>query len=215
MPRPWTRVEDPLAARLCLTPEYTLLLHALMTQDYAAAALARHCGRALNATHHRLGRLVQAGLVQVTRQTERRGRPIKHYRAVASAFLIPYHRTPLSSLEALIALHEDTFSARFHHAVVQAGACLVQRDEDIAVRLYTTPTGVTMDITPRADAFDLLDLLREDAPPLTAHWGTLHLTREDAKALQRDLHDLLTRYAGRRGPGRYLYRLNLAPEAAE
>lgn len=77
---------------------------------------------------------------------------MQHYRAVSDAFLIPYHRTTLGSLEDLIGLHEDTFNAVFHRAVVQAGLPLVQREEDIAVRLYTTPGGTRMDITPAPGA---------------------------------------------------------------
>ncbi|GGL14827.1 winged helix-turn-helix domain-containing protein [Deinococcus radiotolerans] len=210
MPRAWTRLEDPHAARLALHPDYAHLLGLLMTREWTAAELARHLHRPLNATHHRLTRLNRAGLA-VTRAEPRRGRPVQHYRAVSDAFLIPYHRTALGSLEDLIGLHEDTFGTLFHRAVVQAGLPLVQREEDIAVRLYTTPGGTRMDITPRAGSFDLLDLLHDDAPALTANWGTLHLTREDAKALQRDLQALLIRYGARSGPDAYLYRLNLAP----
>lgn len=98
---------------------------------------------------------------------------------------------------------------------MQAGVPLVRRDEDIAVRLYRHAGGVVMDVTPTAEHFDLRDLLRPEVPALTVDWGVLHLTREDAKALQRDLHALLARYAARGGPHPHLYRVNLAPDIGE
>ncbi|MFW8627059.1 hypothetical protein [Deinococcus sp. ME38] len=215
MPPAWTRLEDPHAARLALNPAYTDLLRLLMTREWTAAPLAAAAGQALNAAHHRLGRLLEAGLVRITRMEARRGRPLRHYRAVSDALLIPYHLTPLGSLEDLISLHEDTFSGRFRQAVVQAGVPLVRREEDIAVRLYRQAGGVVMDVTPTAEHFDMDDLLRPEAPALTVDWGVLHLTREDAKALQRDLRDLLARYAARVGPHPHLYRVNLAPDTGE
>lgn len=215
MPLDWRRIEDAQAAQLCLSPDYTLVLQHLMRREWSVAPLAAACVRPLNATHRRVRRLLAAGLVEQTRQEPRRGRPVRHYRAVSEAFLVPYHLTPLGSLEDLIALHEDGFQTRFHHAVVEAGWALVQREEDIALRLYRHGDEVLFDITPRAGPFDLAELLQPGQPALTVEWGQLFLTREDAKALQRELHDLRARYASRGGPERYLYRLNLAPEAPE
>ena len=40
MPRAWTRLEDPHAARLALNPAYTDLLRLLMTREWTAAPLA-------------------------------------------------------------------------------------------------------------------------------------------------------------------------------
>ncbi|ACO47324.1 hypothetical protein [Deinococcus deserti] len=215
MSRVWLHVRDPFAAQLCLSPEYTLVLQHLMRCEWSVAPLAAACGRPVNATHRRVRRLVTAGLVAETRLEPRRGRPVRHYRAVSDAFLIPYHLTALGSLEDLISLHEGTFQTRFHHAVVHAGVKLVQREQDIALRLYRTGEEVSFDITPRAEAFDLADLLKETGPALTVDWGHLQLTREDAKALQRELHELRARYARRGGPERYLYRFNLAPDLPE
>ncbi|MFC4424697.1 hypothetical protein [Deinococcus navajonensis] len=208
----WRRLDDPQAARLCLSPEYTLVLQHLMRREWSVGPLAGACGRPLNATHRRVRRLLAAGLVCQTRAEPRRGRPVRHYRAVSQGFLVPYHLTPLGSLEDLIALHEDHFQARFHHAVVQAGGTLVQREEDIALRLYCHGDEVRFDVTPRAGPFSVAELLHPDQPALTVEWGHLFLSRAEAKALQQELHDLRARYANRGGPERYLYRLNLAPD---
>lgn len=215
MSRVWLHVRDPFAAQLCLSPEYTLVLQHLMRREWSVAPLAVACARPLNATHRRVRRLVAAGLVTGTRLEPRRGRPVRHYRAVSDAFLIPYHLTALGSLEDLVSLHEESFQTRFWQAVVRAGVKLVQREEDIALRLYRSGDEVNFDITPRAEAFDLTDLLHGSGPALSVEWGHLQLSREDAKALQRELYELRLRYASRRGPERYLYRLNLAPDLPE
>ncbi|WP_232337775.1 hypothetical protein [Deinococcus arboris] len=161
--------------------------------------------------HHRVRRLLAAGLVQEVRQEARRGRPVRHYRAAAQAFVVPYHCTPLSRLEDLIGLHEHSFQEAFARAVVQAGLTLVQDRQDIGLRLYVNGDEVVSDITPGTDAFDWRDLLRPEAPALLANRGLLQLTREDAKALQTELSDVLARYLHKTGPDPYLYRLGLAP----
>jgi len=62
------------------------------------------------------------------------------------------------------------------------------------------------------------DLLAEDFPPLVNLWSAgLHLRREEAKALQRELLALYHRYAAlsparkEEGQARYLVHLGLAP----
>ncbi|MFB9992642.1 hypothetical protein ACFFLM_11755 [Deinococcus oregonensis] len=206
-------VTDPEAVKIFLNLSYVPVLEELMRREWMVSALAAHLGLPLNAVHHRVRRLVAVGLARETRHQARRGRPLRHYRAAAQAFLVPYHSTSLGSLEDLIGLHEDSFQRRFHQAVVRAGLTLVQDRHDIGLRLYMDGEEVVSDFTPRAETFDLRELLRPEAPALLAHRGLLHLTREDAKALQNELNAVLDFYFQKTGPNLYLIRIGLAPES--
>lgn len=212
MPQSWQQVTHPDAVKVFLSGRDLPVLSALMTGEWAVAPLAASLHLPLNATHHRVRRLLGLGLVRETRQEVRRGRPVRHYRASSQAYLVPYHATPLGSLEELVDVHERDFTARFLHAVVQAAAPLVSDERDIGLRVFVKAGEVTVDVTPTAGAFRSANLLRPDRPALLLSPDTLHLTPADAKALQRELSELHARYAALRGPERYLLRLGLTPD---
>ncbi|THF85088.1 hypothetical protein E7T09_18840 [Deinococcus sp. KSM4-11] len=209
MPGPWQRVTDPAAVKLFMEASMMVTLEHLMLGEHSASHLARLLHAPLNAVHHRLRRLVAAGLAYESRVEARRGRPIRHYRATSDAYLVPYDATPLTSVEDLVGLHETGFARRFLHAVVEAGRSLVVNERDIGLRVFRDGDAVSVDITPRAGEFTLDEFLAPDSPVLLLNWGELRLTREDAKAMQRELHALHARYAARHGPERYLFRLGL------
>ncbi|QLG09863.1 hypothetical protein HLB42_03075 [Deinococcus sp. D7000] len=212
MPHSWQQVTDPDAVKVFLSGRDLPVLGALMTGEWAVGPLAASLHLPLNAAHHRVRRLLRLGLVRETRQTARRGRPIRHYRATSEGYLVPYHATPLGSPEELVGMQERDFTARFLHAVVQAAAPLVRDERDVGLRVFLENGEVTVDVTPTAGAFQSAELLRPDRPALLLGGATLHLTPADAKALQRELSELHARYAARRGPERYLLRLGLTPD---
>lgn len=216
MPLSWQQVTDPDAVKVFLSGRDLPVLGALMQREWAVAPLAAALHLPLNATHHRVRRLLRLGLARETRQEPRRGRPVRHYRASSRAYLVPYHATPLGSPEELVGVQERDFTARFLHAVVEAAAPLVSNERDVGLRVFLAGGldggEVTFDVTPTAGAFQSAELLRPESPALLLSGGTLHLTPADAKALQRELSELHARYAARPGPERYLLRLGLTPD---
>lgn len=212
MPGSWQRVTDPASVKLFLDSAALTTLEHLMLAEHSVAQLAQTLHAPLNAVHHRVRRLVAAGLVHETRAEPRHGRPIRHYRATADAYLVPYDATPLTTVEDLIGLHETGFARRFLSAVVHTGRRLVVNERDIGLRVFRDGDAVTVDITPRAGEFTLDEFLHPDAPVLLLNWGELHLNRDDAKAMQRELHALHARYAAKGGPERYLFRLGLTAD---
>lgn len=212
----WHTVTRPAAVRLLLSPRYQPVLRRLMLAEWAVADLARACGLPLNAAHHRVQTLVRHGLATVTRTRPRRGRPVRLYRAAAEAFFVPYAATPAASLGALVAGREQDFTRRFDRALLALGQGLVRDEREIGVRLYRSEgQQVVQDLTPQAGHFDPAALLQPGQPAVALISEPLHLDREEAKALQRELVELYGRYADRPGPGSYLLRLHLVPTAAD
>ncbi|WP_309570005.1 hypothetical protein [Deinococcus sp.] len=212
MTRSWQRVTDPAAVKVFLSGHDLPVLEALMLREWAVAPLAQALGLPLNATHHRVRRLLRLELIRETRAEPRRGRPVRHYRATSDAYLIPYHATPLHSLEDLVGVHEVAFRERFLRAVVHAAAPLVSDERDIGLRVFTDGGGLSFDVTPTAGAFQYAELLLPDRPALLVNWGALHLSPAEAKALQLELSELHARYAALQGTERYLFRLGLTPD---
>lgn len=210
----WQRVTDARAARLLLDPTGRRVMEPFLLGEHSVKGAADALGLPLGVVHHRVKRFEATGLVCVTRAEARRGRPVRYYRAAADGFLIPLGATPDLSLESVIGRQEAQEQARFEAQLIRAGLPLVERLEDVGFRMYRTSRGVWCDVTPRAEHFDFFrDFLAPSAPALWTTWNTVHLTHEDAKALQQELAALMHRYTNRAGPQAYTLRLGLAPEA--
>ncbi|GGL12231.1 ArsR/SmtB family transcription factor [Deinococcus radiotolerans] len=125
---PVLTVSTPEQARLLLDPALLPVLGPLLRGDVSAAELARTCGLSVQQAHHRLTRLRGAGLVVVTQEQARAGRPVKRYRAAAQAFRVPFALTDHASLAELVAgLHRDLL-ARQHERVGRILAAQPGRD---------------------------------------------------------------------------------------
>ncbi|GAA5531781.1 hypothetical protein [Deinococcus aluminii] len=103
----------PEQARLLLDFAYQRVLGAAMQAEVSAGEVARDAEITVKQAHHRLTRLCAAGLVTVTGERKRGGRPIKLYRAAAPAYRVPFELTEADDVRDLFAaLHRpfvDTY----------------------------------------------------------------------------------------------------------
>lgn len=219
-PRPdpdgWRRVDDPDAADALLREESFRFLRPFLTRERTLGEAARELGASVALLHYHARRLAALGLLEVARETPRRGRPLKHYRAVSSRFYVPFAATRLDSLETLMALAEEGEQRRFVRDFVRAGLRAAPHAERGGTLVHVMPGGmVSVDFTP-------------DPPPdartppefgagLWSSWTTLHLTPAEAADLERELAALWRAKVERHGvaaPGRrpFTLRLGLVPD---
>lgn len=92
-------VRDPEAARLLTHPGSVRFFKPFIARELSASEAAEELGCQLNTMLYRIGTFLEAGLLRVTREQKRAGRPVKRYRAVADAFFIPFSLTPYATLE--------------------------------------------------------------------------------------------------------------------
>jgi hypothetical protein len=205
-------VSDPDQARLLLDARTRAQLAPFLARPLAVGEAARAAGEKPNTVLRRVQRFLAAGLLEVAETVPRRGRPLRRYRTIADVFFVPFEASAAEDLEAALAEREAWVAAVLRRAVVRA------RREAIGVwgtRIYRDDRGrvqVQMAVRPDADA----------APPgpegpavLSAWRDALELDYPDAKALQRELFELLERYQAKRGAQRYVIHLGLAPVAPE
>lgn len=217
-----SRVDDQGAARMVTDPVARRYLEPLLERERSASELARVVGVPLSTAVYRIKRFVRAGLVEQTRCAPRGGRPIRYYRAVADGFFVPFGATPLEAVESLapevFRPWSDLLAANIAHAWLEASGDrgtfgfrlavdergVIQRD----VVPVDAPTGAPVEPQRFFDA-----LLAAEAPAVWDTWGTLELLPDDAKALQREIALLLSRYRGRERAGarQHLVRLAMAP----
>lgn len=210
--RDWLTVQDEKAVKLCLSREYNRLLEQLMLRPWHISALAEQLGQTLNATHHKLKKLLAANLVVEVDPVRQNGREVRRYRAAAQNYLIPYHAMPLSTLQELAQTFSRAFDERLAQALVQATAPLVQHTAGVGLRLQHQGDHMSINVTGDGQAFDLTQLLSDESPAVMADWDILHLDPQQAKAFQRELWELHQKYQRQAGPKRYLVRLTLCPD---
>lgn len=209
-------VEQPEAARLLLEPATLRALSPFVGRGRAASEVARELAMPLNTLLYQIKQLLKAGLLEVVREERRAGRAIKRYRAVAESFLLPYAVTPAETPEVLLEQEHAPRQGRLIRGLVRAaygeldaqgervwGVRVGLEGGKLAVRNAIGPDSSWNFLDPTAPA--LVDLWAED----------VMLDFAEAKALQRELCDLLGRYRAKRGQQGYIIRLGMAPLPGE
>lgn len=153
-------------------------------------------------------RLQALGLIKVVKEQRRKGRSIKHYRAVADVFFVPYEITTADTLEAMMAERDKYWATQLRKGVVHA------RAEDVGswgTRIYVDDRHrlqIQTAVTPEKNH----TMLDKDRPAALSAWrDSVYLDYEDAKALQREMFALLLKYQRKEGAQRYIVRMGMAP----
>jgi hypothetical protein len=205
-------VHDPLAARALSDPEVRRVLAPFIGVERTVKDVARELGWKLNPLLLRVRRLVKLGLLIVTREAPRAGRAVKHYRSAADGFFVPYTVTNFETPEAWLLADYASRERDLARATMRAGAAwgLSRGQASFGKRLFRREDGL-MEADFAFGVTEPADLLEDDAPAVLSTFVVTNLDRETAKALQRELAEVVRRYE-RAGPGGpYLLRLGLAP----
>jgi DNA-binding transcriptional ArsR family regulator len=204
-------VKDSQVAKLIVEPLQLRFLTPFIGRERSASEVARELDVPLTTLAYRLEKLLEAGLLRVTRIRKRSGSPVKLYRAVADSFFVPFEVTDADSLESLIKRWEEPWLSMFHHAYAQA---LAEAGSGWGVRVWRDGTDeirVVPDLVrPGAWHSDL-----SHSPVLLDElFLDVRLSHEDAKALRQRLLEVIKTYQGRKGTDRYFLRIMLAPSSA-
>ncbi len=216
--RGWRTVTDPEAARTIADRRKLRYLEPFIGREGTVAGVARELEVSAHRMLYQVRRLVRLGLLEVTRESPRAGRAVRHYRAVADGFFTPFALTGLDSPEQLTARVAEGSRVLLDAQVGRAWMTAGGGADDWGIHVYRTAEGdVFTNVVPTPDPaaprafFDAL--LTPQAPPVWYGGFTLSLGREDAKALQRELGTLGARYRARERPDgeAYLVRVAMAP----
>ncbi len=197
------RVTNRLAIRILADADAAPWLKPFIREALSVKAAAEGLGVTIQAMHYRVQRMLRAGLLEVTGIRRRPGRPIKCYRSVARGFRVPLDLVPPEFVEDL---ERGVSWERLLDRGVRRARKEWRYPDELVVHLDEYGA-LNYDWGPH-----LRELLDPNAPPvLRFRSAALWLDWRDAKALQRELHDLWTRYRSRRGARRYVLSVGLAP----
>lgn len=218
LPRGWRTVTDAGAAETITDPRRLRFLAPFVGRERTVAAVARELAVSPHRMLYQVRRLLRLGLIEVVREEARAGRAVRHYRAVADGFFAPFALTGAETPEQLARRVSDDsrriLEVQVGRAWMAAGGdpggwgITVYRAPDGGVNTSLVPTP-----TPEAPRSFFEALLAPGGPAVWDSHIALALSREDAKALQRELGTLAERYRAREQPGAptHLIRLAMAP----
>jgi len=175
-----------------------------MRREHSLGTAAAELSVPASSLAYWVGRFTRAGLVEVTHHVPRAGKSIPMYRAVTSEFHIPLDAIPPGRRDELLHGGRSHMFAEFTKSVDVQIARHLRR----GLRIKSHP-----------DRGVELNFIEDDAPlpvPVTEWWGSVTLTEEEARELQRTIEDLGARFrANREAPGRkeYVVVMGLTPRA--
>lgn len=185
------RVGNARTAAAFGNPLRRRLLLLLAVRDYSLADLTKKTGQDLKFLHYHITELRKLGLLVVARTQRRAGRPIKYYRARASAFFVPSAVMPSPHAKALM--------------VELSNSLAKQRQKSDEGVLYFVAEDGTPQMRP------IQHLLVEKFPG-TDQWRVLRLSRAEALQLAKDISNCLKPYSVRQSDGEpYLLHFALVP----
>ena len=201
-------VTDPAASAVLTDPHALRHLEPFLGRECTVSQAAKETGEKPNTMLKRVRRFVELGLVEVVREKPRKGRAVKVYRSRAEVFFVPFEATSAESLEAQLAERDAYYEALLRRQVVRAR---MEAFPTWGTRIYRDARG-RLQVQTAVNPFENVTALEDGAPAVLSAWRDgLMLDYGDAKALQRELFELLLRYQRKAGSQRYVLRLGLAP----
>lgn len=218
----WQRLDDPAAARVLADAYTRQFFEPFIWRERRVSDVAREVGVSTNAMLYRVRQFLRLGLLEVTRTEARAGRAVRHYRATSQRYFVPFSATDAPSVHALYEASLDSARRPVLAELTRAWSGLAEDPRWFGLYTFGDQHGLhshaLLPFPPEASeavrSGGLLDFLLDDSYP--AVWDnttTLTLRPADAKALQRELHDLHLRYRHRTSPDGqgHLLRLTLVP----
>lgn len=204
-------MRDAQAAAVLADLERVQVLASFLGRERPVSEVAEELGLPVDATYYRVRRLVDLGLLELTRTVPRKGRSLKLYRTTADRFFVPLDALPERTAEEFLADGDEPTRRRLARSVARV---LRELPVHLQMGLHVgrAPDGrPSIGLGPADPGWRPDGMLVPGVPAILSSWMPLRLAYDDAKALQRELFELIGRYAGRNGPDAYLLGLQLAP----
>ncbi|WP_061298320.1 hypothetical protein [Herbidospora cretacea] len=178
------------AAHILLRPDERRFLEPFMGRERGTAEAAREVGVTVEQMAYRVRALSAKGLLEIAGRRPRKGRAIVVYRAAAE-IRASLGLLPEADIHHLFDLVDQGTRTAFLAALArQAGRAGLL---DWVIRCRREGDQVHLDMTPSEGDWNPTTLLNEAAPAVLFNWAPLALDAQQAKALQRELMEVLSR----------------------
>lgn len=190
---------EKLNCNVLLTSTNQRILGACLQREHTLKELVEELHMDMSEAHYRVQQLIKAGILKVSREEKRAGRPIKYYAPTQEKFFLPFKDTVYNTVVDFIAQQMEPIMHRFIELIFknvpQMGEWgLTFGQEKDSTKLSTMfhqsnkPTG--------GETVREMQLRHR----VLAMWQTLDLLPDDARDMQREMMDLYEKYRQKQQP---------------
>jgi hypothetical protein len=202
-------IRDGEVARILVDLTQARLLEPFFDDDITLSDAAKKLNVKLTTLLYHVTKFIRLGLLEISKEESRKGKAIKYYRTTAKAFFVPFDVSPSLSLKHLLTHLDQPSDEIFNREMARTlqdissewGVDISKESELlIMIRRKDKPRRLETNFNP-------------DAPALVSLSGEFHLDFATAKALQKELQELLESYEKKQNPKEqlYFYRVGLTP----
>ena len=205
-------VTDPVQAKALTDVNLIGFVQTFIGQSHSVSEAAQIWKLRVDAAYYRVQQLERLGLIAVTSVSQRSGRPVKHYRAISDRFFVPFGIVPEATLEAIL----ESSGAYFRQEMLKAQSKATHEFFSFhpaghwGLHIGLDPEG-HIDVNLSDANGNSPDLHDPDLPLIADGSPTLHLEPIEARALRRELFELIQRFSHKGGSRKYLLHVALAP----
>ncbi|UQN09395.1 hypothetical protein [Deinococcus sp. QL22] len=218
----WQRLDDPEVAGVLADAQSRQYFEPFIWRERRVIDVAAELGVTKNAMLYQVNKLLSLGLLEVTRSEARAGRAIRYYRSSSQGYFVPFTATSAESIHALYESSLDHTRRSVLSLLTRAWSTLAEDPRWFGLYTYGDEQGLKshalLPVRPASlaspDQGMLQCLLQGDVPAIWDNTAPVSLSREHAKQLQRELHDLHVKYQALHedaGGEPYVLRLTLVP----
>jgi hypothetical protein len=201
-------VTDQRAAKSPLDSDERRWFVPFLGQACTVSAAADQLGEKPNSVLYRVKRWLTSGLLAIDHEEQRAGRTIKHYRAVADGFFVPFEASLEVGLLELMWYTNKPYLDDLFSGMVGSASHL---SETWGVQI--SKVGEAVRVEAALSAGHVFNPKDDHIPAVFEQFATLKLSFEDAKMMQQELLELHRRYRAKQGEQTYLSYLALTPTA--
>jgi len=197
------------AAALLLDPAQARYLEPFLGREATVTEAAGRLGETINAVHYRVRKMLKLGLIEVKREQQRAGRPVRWYGSTAERFFARFRDSPGVTLADALTANE----ARWQQRLMQGMAGAMEREArgaEWGVEFFRGDNGVARWFSRHPGG----TINWWSIPGMWGWWEEMKLSRGEADNLIRELRDVLARYREGSTSGRgsrHLVRIAIAP----
>ncbi|MEM7734937.1 MAG: hypothetical protein AAF267_04030 [Deinococcota bacterium] len=203
-------VTDQRAAKSLLDSDERRWFVPFLGQACTVSAAADQLGEKPNSVLYRVKRWLASGLLVVDHEEQRTGRTIKHYRAVADGFFVPFDASNEVGLLELMWYTNKPYLDDLFNGMVGSASHL---SDTWGVQI--SKVGEAVRVEAALSAGEVFNPRDARIPAVFEQFATLKLSFEDAKVMQQELLELLNKYRAKQGEQTYLSYLALTPATSK
>jgi len=213
--RPKTKIiSDPKVIAVLSNKKSILMLQAFSLTPVSMKQAAQKLHISLSNCHYWVKKFLKLGVLKLAYSKKRAGSTINYYWMIADTLVSSLGKNP-----ELLENYYETLTNIYGGLTVQGAiASLRELDLDLSVRIGANSQGyLYYDLINTVEGVErplLAKMLDPDSPAAILRWGSIELAFADAKNFQRELNDVLVKYANKtvKGQKGYFYQITLVPE---